>query len=61
MKCPTCNAWAVVKQMQPRDHNVTYRRYECGNLHRFNTYERTEISEAQLYPKQETPTIGGQP
>ena len=61
MKCPTCNVWAVVRKMQQRDHNVTYRRYECGNLHRFNTYERTEISETQLYPKQETPTIGGQP
>lgn len=38
MKCPICNAWSDVKETrQKKDHK--YRRYECGNLHRFTTRE----------------------
>lgn len=40
MKCPTCKAWAHVKETRQKPNNSTYRRYECANLHRFSTAER---------------------
>lgn len=36
MKCPICNAWTDVLETRKRSTG-TYRRYECGNLHRFST------------------------
>jgi transcriptional regulator NrdR family protein len=38
MKCPTCNAWASVKDTRQRVGS-TYRRYVCANEHRFSTTE----------------------
>lgn len=40
MKCPTCKAWASVKDSRPKPNGTTYRRYECANLHRFTTNEQ---------------------
>lgn len=41
MKCPECNAWALVLQTrQCKTENVTTRRYECANGHRFSTIEQ---------------------
>lgn len=41
MKCPECNAWALVLQTRQRKtENVTARRYECANGHRFSTVEQ---------------------
>jgi len=42
MKCPTCNAWAIVKETRPRPDGSTRRRYECANLHRWSTVERVQ-------------------
>lgn len=39
MKCPTCGAWTQVLETRKRGVNVTRRRYECANLHRFTTLE----------------------
>jgi transcriptional regulator NrdR family protein len=39
MKCPECKAWTSVKETRKRSDGSTYRRYECANLHRFNTRE----------------------
>lgn len=40
MKCPVCNTWVVVKETRSRPNNITYRRYECANEHRFVTHEQ---------------------
>jgi transcriptional regulator NrdR family protein len=37
-----CEAWTIVKETRKRLDNTTKRRYECGNMHRFNTIERVE-------------------
>jgi transcriptional regulator NrdR family protein len=37
MKCPLCNAWTEQLETRKRKNGLTYRRYECGNLHRFTT------------------------
>lgn len=42
MKCPTCGAWTIVLETRAKGDGK-YRRYECGNLHRFLTMERVEI------------------
>lgn len=40
MICPKCAAWArVIETRWVKSEFRTRRRYECGNLHRFNTYE----------------------
>ena len=36
MKCPECNAWTDLLETRKRAIG-TYRRYECGNMHRFTT------------------------
>jgi transcriptional regulator NrdR family protein len=40
MKCPVCNTWVLVKETRARPDNITYRRYECANEHRFTTLEQ---------------------
>jgi len=41
MDCPTCGKWTEVKDSRPRkEQNARYRRYECGNGHRFSTLEQ---------------------
>lgn len=40
MLCPICNAICDTKETRQREENTTYRRYECGNYHRFTTTER---------------------
>jgi transcriptional regulator NrdR family protein len=47
VKCPRCNAWALVLETRAKDNNTMRRRYECGNLHRFWTIEQAmpEITE----------------
>lgn len=39
MKCPECNTWTRVLETYARQDNITRRRYECANLHRFTTLE----------------------
>lgn len=40
MICPICNKWAMTKEARYRKTGgYTYRRYECGNEHRFTTRE----------------------
>lgn len=40
MICPYCAAWARVMETRwVKSEFRTRRRYECANLHRFNTYE----------------------
>jgi transcriptional regulator NrdR family protein len=39
MKCPACGAWVEVLQTKKKDDNTKYRRYVCGNEHRFTTLE----------------------
>jgi len=39
MKCPRCNAWADVLETRTKEDNTKRRRYECGNGHRFTTFE----------------------
>ena len=39
MLCPTCKAWVQVLETRQLPDNSTYRRYECGNVHRFVTTE----------------------
>ena len=39
MKCPACNADAMVRETRARENNITSRRYECFNGHRFTTTE----------------------
>lgn len=38
MNCPRCDAWSLVLETRKRPTG-TYRRYECGNLHRFSTVD----------------------
>lgn len=47
MKCPTCDTWTNVLETRNKPNNMTYRRYECANLHRFSTVEKvkTELSD----------------
>jgi transcriptional regulator NrdR family protein len=40
MKCPTCNTWTSVLESVLRRDGSRRRRYQCANLHRFNTEER---------------------
>jgi len=37
VKCPLCNAWTELLETRKRASGLTYRRYECANLHRFTT------------------------
>jgi transcriptional regulator NrdR family protein len=39
MLCPICKAWVQVLETRKRPDNQTFRRYECGNTHRFSTTE----------------------
>ncbi|WP_353847322.1 ogr/Delta-like zinc finger family protein [Pseudomonas sp.] len=40
MRCPACQAWVEVRETRQRANNITYRRYQCANLHRFTTTEQ---------------------
>ena len=40
MKCPTCGTWTEVLETRARSDGSRRRRYQCANLHRFNTEER---------------------
>ena len=40
MHCPVCKAWVQVKETRQREDNITPRRVECANGHRFVTEER---------------------
>lgn len=53
MKCPTCNAWATIKETRARPDETTRRRYECANLHRFTTIERV-MTEEEIQQYKET-------
>ena len=43
MRCPLCNAPAAVKATRAQPDNTVRRRYECFNLHRFNTMEQHAV------------------
>ena len=43
MKCPTCKAWAEVKETRSKPNNEKYRRYQCANEHNFSTKEAVAI------------------
>ena len=52
MRCPECNVWAIVLQTRKRKtENVTTRRYECANGHRFSTIEQV----AKFKPSEQKP------
>ena len=40
MKCPVCKAWVECIESRPKPNSTRYRRYECGNGHRFTTIEQ---------------------
>ncbi len=40
MKCPQCGTWTSVLESVLRRDGSRRRRYQCANLHRFNTEER---------------------
>jgi transcriptional regulator NrdR family protein len=40
MKCPQCGKWTEVLESVLRRDGSRRRRYQCANLHRFNTEER---------------------
>jgi transcriptional regulator NrdR family protein len=40
MKCPQCGTWTEVLESVLRKDGSRRRRYQCANLHRFNTEER---------------------
>jgi transcriptional regulator NrdR family protein len=40
MKCPQCGTWTEVLESVLRRDGSRRRRYQCANLHRFNTEER---------------------
>lgn len=40
MKCPECGTWTEVLESVLRKDGSRRRRYQCANLHRFNTEEK---------------------
>ena len=42
MKCPECGTWTEVLDTRMRKDGSRRRRYQCANLHKFNTVERVE-------------------
>jgi len=56
MKCPTCAAWASVKDTRQTPANTTRRRYECANGHGFRTLERVLVK--TLVAPADQPTQG---
>jgi len=41
MLCPICKQWTTIKDSRQTKLNMTRRRHECGNGHRFNSLEMT--------------------
>ncbi len=61
MKCPTCSQWTEQLDTRKRLGSV-YRRYECGNEHRFTTkdgevYRVDSVKRARGRPRKPTHTI----
>ena len=40
MKCPECGTWTEVLESVLRKDGSRRRRYQCANMHRFNTEEK---------------------
>ena len=40
MKCPQCGTWTEVLESVLRRDGSRRRRYQCANMHRFNTEEK---------------------
>ena len=40
MKCPECGTWTEVLESVLRRDGSRRRRYQCANMHRFNTEEK---------------------
>lgn len=55
MKCPTCHAWCMTKETRQNPDGTTSRRYECANLHRFNTHEVPVPPKPKKEPKNAAP------
>jgi hypothetical protein len=53
MKCPDCNAWALVLETRTRQDGTIYRRYKCANLHRFSSKEAPYVSDSNQPAKKE--------
>ena len=50
MNCPVCQKWATVLESRKRDDGSKYRRYLCGNLHRFSTRETVIVKNQATKP-----------
>ena len=48
MICPTCNAWTRTLETRDKFDGTIHRRYECANLHRFNTTESVTFAVPKL-------------
>jgi transcriptional regulator NrdR family protein len=48
MICPTCNAWTRTLETRDKFDGTIHRRYECANLHRFNTTESVTFTVPKL-------------
>lgn len=48
MICPQCNAWTRTLETRDKFDGTIHRRYECANLHRFNTMESVVIIPLKL-------------
>jgi transcriptional regulator NrdR family protein len=53
MKCPQCGTWTEVLESVLRKDGSRRRRYQCANLHRFNTEERIVGLSSTLIKKED--------
>jgi hypothetical protein len=58
MNCPQCGAWTDVLETRKRKHGLTYRRYECANLHRFTTEDDALVRVDTKKPSPGRPPVG---
>ena len=49
MKCPEWGKWTEVLETRSRLDGSRRRRYQCANLHRFNTEERVVLGRSSTH------------
>ena len=49
MKCPECGTWTEVLESVLRRDGSRRRRYQCANMHRFNTEERVVLGRSSTH------------